>query len=63
MRVCQLATTALQNLLDPRCERSLQETDLRVVLRLVRTIVWHFHSQLRSKCGVFIEALLSGGIL
>lgn len=60
VRVCQLVTTMLQNLLDPRCERALQESDLRVVLRIVRTIIWHFHGQLRSKCGIFIEALLSG---
>ena len=63
VRVCQLLTTMLQNLLDPGCERSLQESDLRVVLRIVRTIIWHFHGQLRSKCGVFVEALLSGRYL
>lgn len=53
----------LQNLLDPRCEKALQESDLRVVLRLTRTIIWHFHSQLRSKCSIFIDALLSGKTL
>ena len=50
----------LQNLLDPRCEKSLQESDLRVVLRVVKTVLWQFHGQLKLKCGVFLEALLAG---
>ena len=50
----------LQNLLDPRCEKSLQESDLKVVLRVVKTVLWQFHSQLKNKCGVFLEALLGG---
>jgi hypothetical protein len=50
----------LQNLLDPRCEKVLQESDLRVVLRVVRTIIWHFHGQLKNKCSVFMQALLGG---
>lgn len=60
VRVCQLLITMLQNLLDPRCEKALQESDLKVVLRVVRTIIWQFHSQLKGKCGVFLEALLAG---
>jgi len=60
VRVCQLVTTMLQNLLDPRCEKALQESELRVVLRVVRTIIWQFHAQLRNKCSVFMEALLAG---
>lgn len=60
VRVCQLLITMLQNLLDPRCEKSLQESDLKVVLRVVKTVLWQFHSQLKNKCGVFLEALLGG---
>lgn len=50
----------LQNLLDPRCEKSLQESDLKVVLRVVKTVLWQFHIQLKNKCGVFLETLLGG---
>ena len=50
----------LQNLLDPRCDKALQESDLRVVLRVVKTVLWQFHSQLKMKCGVFLETLLAG---
>ena len=50
----------LQNLLDPRCEKSLQESDLKVVLRVVKTVLWQFHVQLKNKCGVFLETLLGG---
>ena len=60
LRVCALLTTQLQNLLDPLCEPSLQASDLRVTLRTVRTVIHHFHRQLHSKCGVFIETLLAG---
>lgn len=60
VRVCTLLTTQLQNLLDPACEPALQASDLRVVLRTVRTVLHHFYRQLRSKCGVFIETLLAG---
>ncbi len=60
VRVCTLLTTQLQNLLDPACEPALQASDLRVVLRTVRTVLHHFYRQLRSKCGVFIDTLLAG---
>ena len=60
VRVCGMLITMLQNLVDPRCDRSLQEHEMRVVLRVVRTVIWHFHGQLRSKCGIFVEALLAG---
>lgn len=60
VRVCMLLTTQLQNLLDPACEPALQASDLRVVLRTVRTVLHHFYRQLRSKCGVFVETLLAG---
>lgn len=60
VRVCGLLITMLQNLVDPRCEKSLQENEMRVVLRVVKTVIWHFHGQLRSKCGIFVEALLAG---
>ena len=60
VRVCTLLTTALQNLLDPACEPALQASDLRCVLRCVRTVLHSFYRQLRSKCGVFVETLLAG---
>ena len=60
VRACQLLTTQLQNLLDPTCEPALQQADLKVVLRVVRTALRHFYRQLKTKCGVFIEALLAG---
>jgi hypothetical protein len=40
-----------------------QATDLRVVLRVVRTVLRCFYRQLRAKAGVFVEALIAGGIL
>ena len=61
MRVGTLLVTALQNLLDPACEPAAQASDLRCVLRCVRTVLTSFHAQLRSKCGVFVETLLAGG--
>lgn len=60
VRITQLLITQLQNLLDPACEPGVQATDLRITLRVVRTVLSRFHRQLRSKCGVFIEALLAG---
>ena len=60
MRVCQLLITQLQNLLDPTCEPALQQADLKIVLRVVRTVLGHFYRQLKTKCGVFIETLLGG---
>ena len=62
VRVCTLLVTALQNLLDPACEPAAQASDLRCVLRCVRTVLTAFHRQLRSKCGVFVETLLAGGV-
>lgn len=61
VRICQLLITQLQNLLDPACEPAVQATDLRITLRVVRTVLSKFYRQLRSKCGVFIETLLAGG--
>ncbi|KAK9810126.1 hypothetical protein WJX72_005196 [[Myrmecia] bisecta] len=60
VRICQLLITQLQNLLDPTCEPAVQSTDLKIVLRVVRTVMRHFYRQLRSKCGVFVETLLGG---
>ena len=60
VRVCVLLTTQLQNLLDPGCEPALQASDLRIVLRVVRTVLRSFYRQLRSKSGVFVETLLAG---
>ncbi len=60
VRVCQLLITQLQNLLDPTCEPALQAADLKIVLRVVRTVLRHFYRQLKTKCGVFIETLLAG---
>ena len=60
VRVCQLLITQLQNLLDPTCEPALQSADLKIVLRVVRTILTHFYRQLKTKCGVFVENLLGG---
>ena len=40
-----------------------QATDLRIVLRVVRTVLRCFYRQLRAKAGVFVEALIAGGIL
>ena len=60
VRVCQLLITQLQNLLDPTCEPALQSADLKIVLRVVRTVLRHFYRQLKTKCGVFIETLLAG---
>ena len=60
VRVCQLLITQLQNLLDPTCEPALQQADLKIVLRVVRTVLGHFYRQLKTKCGVFIETLLGG---
>lgn len=63
VRVCQLLITQLQNLLDPTCEPALQSADLKIVLRVVRTVLRHFYRQLKTKCGVFIETLLAGRLL
>eukprot|EP00884_Botryococcus_braunii_P011071 jgi/Botrbrau1/19966/Bobra.0059s0082.1 len=60
VRVSQLLITLLQNLLDPACDVAAQAADLRPVLRVVRTVLRNFHRQLRLKCGVFIECLLTG---
>ena len=60
VRICQLLITQLQILLDPACDPALQNAELKVVLRVVRTVLRHFYRQLRSKCGVFIETLLAG---
>ena len=49
-------------LLDPACETSLQTSELKVLLRVVRTVLRKFHTQLNAKCGVFVEALLSGAL-
>ena len=62
VRITQLLITQLQNLLDPSCEPAVQATDLRITLRVVRTVLSKFHRQLRSKCGVFIETLLAGAL-
>ena len=62
MRICQLLVTQLQILLDPACDMATQQTELKVVLRVMRTVLRNFYRQLRTKCGVFIEALLAGGI-
>lgn len=56
----QLLITQLQNLVDPTCEPAAQQADLKVVLRVVKTVLRNFHQQLKSKCGVFIETLLAG---
>ncbi len=40
-----------------------QVSDLRVVLRVVRTVLRCFHRQLRAKAGVFVEGLLAGNSL
>lgn len=60
VRVCQLLITQLQNLVDPTCEPAIQQADLKVVLRVVKTVLRKFYRQLRTKCGVFIETLLAG---
>ena len=60
VRVCVLLTAQLQNLLDPVCKPALQALSLRVVLRVVRTVLRSFYRQLRSKPGVFVETLLAG---
>lgn len=60
MRVCQLLVTQLQNLVDPTCEPALQQADLKIVLKVVKTVLRNFYRQLRSKCGVFVETLLAG---
>ncbi|KAK9834027.1 hypothetical protein WJX81_004391 [Elliptochloris bilobata] len=60
VRVCMLLTTQLQNLLDPACDPALQVSDLRIVLKVVRTVLCCFHRQLRAKAGVFVEGLIAG---
>ncbi|KAK9811035.1 hypothetical protein WJX73_008056 [Symbiochloris irregularis] len=60
VRICQLLVTQLQNLLDPACDPATQATDLRITLRIVRTVLSKFYRQLRAKCGVFVETLLAG---
>lgn len=62
VRICQLLVTQLQILLDPACDMATQQTELKVVLRVMRTVLRNFYRQLRTKCGVFIEALLAGGV-
>ena len=62
VRICQLLITQLQNLLDPACDPAVQATDLRITLRVVRTVLSKFYRQLRAKCGVFIETLLAGTV-
>ena len=62
VRICQLLVTQLQILLDPACDMARQQAELKVVLRVMRTVLRNFYRQLRTKCGVFIEALLAGGI-
>ena len=37
-----------------------QVSDLRIVLKVVRTVLRCFHRQLRAKAGVFVEGLISG---
>ena len=62
VRICQLLVTQLQILLDPACDMATQQAELKVVLRVMRTVLRNFYRQLRTKCGVFIEALLAGGM-
>ncbi len=50
----------LQVLLDPALDPTTQGSELKVVLRVVRTELKQFHLQLNAKSGAFIEALLSG---
>ena len=38
----------------------MQVSDLRIVLKVVRTVLRCFHRQLRAKAGVFVEGLIAG---
>lgn len=42
------------------CAAALQVSDLRIVLKVVRTVLRCFHRQLRAKAGVFVEGLIAG---
>ena len=37
-----------------------QVSDLRIVLKVVRTVLRCFYRQLRAKAGVFVEGLIAG---
>ena len=50
----------LQLLLDPALDPTAQGSELKLVLRVVRTELKQFYHQLNAKSGAFIEALLSG---
>ena len=50
----------LQLLLDPSLDPAMQGSELRLVLRVVRTELKQFYQQLNAKSGAFIEALLNG---
>ena len=52
----------LRLLLDPALDLATQGSELKAVLRIVRTELKQFHEQLNAKCGAFIEALLNGAL-
>jgi len=60
MQVASMTLGQLQLLLDPALDPITQGTELKLVLRVVRTELKQFHHQLNAKSGAFIEALLSG---
>lgn len=60
IQVCSAALGHMRLLLDPACEAALQNSELKVMLRVVRTVLRQFHTQLKAKCGAFVEALLAG---
>lgn len=46
--------------LTQNCAVAVQVSDLRIVLKVVRTVLRCFHRQLRAKAGVFVEGLIAG---
>ena len=60
MQVCSATLGHMRVLLNPACDAALQSSELKVMLRVVRTVLRQFHVQLKAKCGAFVEALLAG---
>lgn len=60
VQVCTATLGHMRVLLDPACDSALQSSELKVMLRVVRSLLRQFHVQLKAKCGAFVEALLAG---
>ena len=61
-QVASMTLGQLRLLLDPALDSATQGSELKAVLRVVRTELKQFHEQLNAKCGAFIEALINGAL-